>query len=57
MRAATGVVLRRDLSLSRRLFAWLLGSAEQPALQVAYLKANGLDLLVSTLKVRTNNQN
>lgn len=50
MRAATGVVLRRDLSLSRRLFAWLLGSAEQPALQVAYLKANGLDLLVSTLK-------
>ncbi|KAF8684488.1 Dopey, N-terminal [Rhizoctonia solani] len=50
MRAAVGVVLRRDLSLSRRLFAWLLGSSEQPATQVTYLKANGLGLLVSTLK-------
>ncbi|CAE6451535.1 unnamed protein product [Rhizoctonia solani] len=50
MRAAVGVVLRRDLSLSRRLFAWLLGNSEQPAVQVAYLKANGLSLLVSTLK-------
>ncbi|CAE6478176.1 unnamed protein product [Rhizoctonia solani] len=50
MRAAVGVVLRRDLSLSRRLFAWLLGNSEQSAAQVSYLKANGLDLLVSTLK-------
>ncbi|QRW09045.1 hypothetical protein RhiLY_08044 [Ceratobasidium sp. AG-Ba] len=50
MRAATGVVLRRDLSLSRRLFAWLLGSSEKPAGQVAYLKEYGLNLLVSTLK-------
>ncbi|KAJ1302793.1 hypothetical protein OPQ81_003100 [Rhizoctonia solani] len=50
MRAAVGVVLRRDLSLSRRLFAWLVGSSDQPAAQVAYLKTNGLDLLVSTLK-------
>ncbi|CAE7181510.1 unnamed protein product [Rhizoctonia solani] len=50
MRAASSVVLRRDLSLSRRLFAWLLGNSEQPASQVSYLKANGLDLLVSTLK-------
>ncbi|KAG8738306.1 hypothetical protein FRC12_016808, partial [Ceratobasidium sp. 428] len=50
MRAATGVVLRRDLSLSRRLFAWLLGSAEKPELQVSHLKEYGLALLVSTLK-------
>ncbi|CAE6407081.1 unnamed protein product [Rhizoctonia solani] len=50
MRAAAGVVMRRDLSLSRRLFAWLLGGSEQPATQVTYLKANGLGLLVSTLK-------
>ncbi|CCO32758.1 Protein dopey-1 [Rhizoctonia solani AG-1 IB] len=50
MRAATAVVLRRDLSLSRRLFTWLLGGSEQPATQVAYLKTNGLGLLVSTLK-------
>ncbi|KDN49150.1 hypothetical protein RSAG8_02503, partial [Rhizoctonia solani AG-8 WAC10335] len=50
MRAAIGVVLRRDLSLSRRLFAWLLGNSEQPAVQVSYLKTNGLALLVSTLK-------
>ncbi|KAG8763896.1 hypothetical protein FRC12_008365, partial [Ceratobasidium sp. 428] len=50
MRAATGVVLRRDLSLSRRLFAWLLGSAEKPEAQVSHLKEYGLALLVSTLK-------
>ncbi|KAG8740013.1 hypothetical protein FRC10_004853 [Ceratobasidium sp. 414] len=50
MRAATSVVLRRDLSLSRRLFAWLLGNAEKPAAQVSYLKEHGLALLVSTLK-------
>ena len=51
MRAATGVVLRRDLSLNRRLYTWLLGPDEKAENQVAYLKRNALDLLSSTLKV------
>ncbi|KAG5652198.1 hypothetical protein H0H81_005933 [Sphagnurus paluster] len=50
MRAATGVVLRRDLSLNRRLYTWLLGSDEKSDLQIEYLKANALDLLHLTLK-------
>ncbi|KAG5643542.1 hypothetical protein DXG03_000683 [Asterophora parasitica] len=50
MRAATGVVLRRDLSLNRRLYTWLLGSDEKSDHQIEYLKANALDLLHSTLK-------
>jgi len=52
MRAATGVVLRRDLSLNRRLYTWLLGHEEKSDLQIAYLKENALDLLTATLKVR-----
>ena len=51
MRAATGVVLRRDLSLNRRLYTWLLGTDEKSEAQVQYLKTNTLDLLNSTLKV------
>jgi hypothetical protein len=51
MRAATGVVLRRDLSLNRRLFTWLLGKDENSDAQVAYFKKYGLDLLVETLRV------
>ncbi|KAF8079121.1 Dopey, N-terminal-domain-containing protein [Lyophyllum atratum] len=50
MRAATGVVLRRDLSLNRRLYTWLLGSDEKSDHQIEYLKENALDLLYSTLK-------
>lgn len=51
MRAATGVVLRRDLSLNRRLYTWLLGPDEKSDQQVSYLKQNALELLCSTLKV------
>lgn len=51
MRAATGVVLRRDLSLNRRLYTWLLGPDEKSDTQIAYLKQNALELLASTLKV------
>ncbi|KAI0271467.1 Dopey, N-terminal-domain-containing protein [Gloeopeniophorella convolvens] len=50
MRAATGVVMRRDLSLNRRLYTWLLGSDENSELQVAYLRSHSLDLLKSTLR-------
>ncbi|KNZ76347.1 Protein dopey [Termitomyces sp. J132] len=50
MRAATGVVLRRDLSLNRRLYTWLLGSDEKSEHQIEYLKTHVLDLVYSTLK-------
>ena len=49
MRAMTGVVLRRDLSLSRRLYSWLLGSAEDSDSQVEHLRKNGLALLREAL--------
>jgi hypothetical protein len=51
MRAMTGVVLRRDLSLSRRLYGWLLGPAEDSDAQVQYFKQNGLDFLRQALVV------
>lgn len=51
MRAMTGVVLRRDLSLSRRLYGWLLGTAEDSDAQVQYFKQNGLRLLRQALVV------
>ncbi|KAJ7116821.1 Dopey, N-terminal-domain-containing protein [Mycena crocata] len=50
MRAATSVVLRRDLSLNRRLYTWLLGPDENSEHQVAYLREHSLELLQSTLK-------
>lgn len=52
MRAATSVVLRRDLSLNRRLYSWLLGTAENSQQQVEYFKTNALELLRVTLRVR-----
>ena len=51
MQAATGVVLRRDLSLNRRLFSWLLGPDEQSEKQVEYYRSFALDLLSETLRV------
>lgn len=51
MRAATSVVLRRDLSLNRRLYSWLLGPDEHSQNQIRYLKENALELLSSTLRV------
>lgn len=52
MKAVVAVVLRRDLSLSRRLYAWLLGTDDNSDAQVAYLKQHGLSLLHRALKVR-----
>jgi hypothetical protein len=54
MRAATGVVLRRDLSLNRRLYTWLLGPDEKSDTQISYLKEHALELLRSTLQVRSS---
>ncbi|GAA5963888.1 hypothetical protein JCM21900_003967 [Sporobolomyces salmonicolor] len=50
MRAAVGAVLRRDLSLSRRLYTWLLGPLDASDAQVAHLREHGLDLLRAALK-------
>ncbi|KAI0067974.1 hypothetical protein BV25DRAFT_1896308 [Artomyces pyxidatus] len=50
MRAATSVVLRRDLSLNRRLYTWLLGSDDNADHQVQYLRAHALELLRGTLR-------
>ncbi|EPQ60111.1 hypothetical protein GLOTRDRAFT_101965 [Gloeophyllum trabeum ATCC 11539] len=49
MRAAVGVVLRRDLSLNRRFFTWVLSSAEQSPQMIEFFKKHSLDLLKSTL--------
>lgn len=50
VRAATGVVLRRDLSLNRRLFAWVLGPDEALEKQEEYFNKYARDLLVITLR-------
>lgn len=49
MKAASNVVLRRDLSLNRRLFAWLLGPGTEEN-HVCSLQPNVLDLLRDTLR-------
>ncbi|KAI0830814.1 Dopey, N-terminal-domain-containing protein [Trametes gibbosa] len=55
MRAATSVVLRRDLALNRRLYAWLLGPSENNQAQIEYYKAHSLDLLSATLRSEMSN--
>ncbi|KAI0375501.1 hypothetical protein BV20DRAFT_986250 [Pilatotrama ljubarskyi] len=55
MRAATSVVLRRDLALNRRLFVWLLGPAETSQDQVEYYRTHSLELLRSTLRDEMSN--
>ncbi|KAJ2917856.1 hypothetical protein MD484_g2573, partial [Candolleomyces efflorescens] len=50
MRAAVGVVLRRDISLNRRLYSWLLGPEERPENPLGFYKEHALGLLHSTLK-------
>ncbi|KAI9513117.1 Dopey, N-terminal-domain-containing protein [Russula earlei] len=50
MRAVTSVVMRRDLSLNRRLYTWLLGSDENSEQQIAYLRSHSLELLKTTLR-------
>lgn len=51
MGSATGVVLRRDSALNRRLYTWLLGTDENSDAQIAYLREHSLGLLCTTLKV------
>ncbi|KZO91887.1 hypothetical protein CALVIDRAFT_601960 [Calocera viscosa TUFC12733] len=54
MKATVSVVLRRDLSLNRRLYAWLLGPSESSEVQVAYFCQSALGLLEETLKSEMN---
>lgn len=56
MRAATSVVLRRDLALNRRIYSWLLGPEENSEHQITYLRANALELLRATLRVISHYQ-
>lgn len=52
MNAAIGVVLRRDVSLNRRVNTWLLGSLDESSdARVAFYKKHSLKLLTSTLRV------
>ncbi|PWN52444.1 hypothetical protein IE53DRAFT_367211 [Violaceomyces palustris] len=50
VRSALAVVLRRDLSLNRRLYSWLLGAAEGIEGQQSYLQKHGLNLVRLALK-------
>ncbi|MBW0470508.1 hypothetical protein O181_010223, partial [Austropuccinia psidii MF-1] len=53
-RAALGVVLRRDLSLSRRLYTWLLGPSPAPEdvlnQPLTYFLEFGLELVAESLR-------
>ena len=50
-RVAIGVVLQREISLSRRVYTWLLGPDESTDKQLEYFRQNSLELLVTTLQV------
>lgn len=50
MRSALSIVLRRDLSLTRRLYSWLLGKSDSSATQMDYFKTNALAVVTRTMK-------
>lgn len=49
MNAALSAVLRRDISLNRRLYAWLLGSGESDEDQQAYFEKYALPVVARAL--------
>lgn len=49
IRASLPVVLRRDLSLTRRLHAWLLGTSDAPQDQMEHLRNFALESLRTAL--------
>ncbi len=51
MKSASAVVLRKDMSLNRRLYAWLLGTDEHLEQQIEYFHAYGKSALISALRV------
>ncbi|CAG8547676.1 3387_t:CDS:10 [Dentiscutata erythropus] len=50
MKSATSVVLRKDMSLNRRLYAWLLGPGEHIEQQIEHFQAYAKSAVVSALK-------
>ncbi|RHZ59323.1 hypothetical protein Glove_364g9 [Diversispora epigaea] len=50
MKSASSVVLRKDMSLNRRLYAWLLGPDDHPEQQTQYFQDYGKSAMVSALK-------
>lgn len=52
MKSAASVVLRKDMSLNRRLYAWLLGPDDNPEQQIKYFHDYGKAAMVSAFKVR-----
>ncbi|WFD18345.1 hypothetical protein MCAP1_000546 [Malassezia caprae] len=48
--AALGTVLRRDISLNRRLYAWLLGTADTDEAQQAYFCEHALSSVTQALQ-------
>ncbi|KAM3578985.1 hypothetical protein VKS41_008521 [Umbelopsis sp. WA50703] len=51
MKAAAGVVLRKDMSLNRRLYAWLLGPEETPRAQLNYILTHAHRPFVQAINV------
>ncbi|RIB04667.1 Dopey, N-terminal-domain-containing protein [Gigaspora rosea] len=50
MKSATSVVLRKDMSLNRRLYAWLLGPDEPIEQQIEHFNVYAKSAVVSALK-------
>lgn len=51
MKSASAVVLRKDMSLNRRLYAWLLGPDEHLEQQIEHFHEYGKSAIVSALRV------
>lgn len=51
VKAASGIVLRKDLSLSRRVYHWFLGTSEESTKQIIHFRSHGLRLMTRSLKV------
>jgi hypothetical protein len=51
MKYASAVVLRKDMSLNRRLYAWLLGPDEHLEQQIEHFNKYGKNAIVSALRV------
>ena len=49
VRAVSAVLLQKDASLSRRVYAWFLGKGESAAEHIAYFQRHGLDTLAGVL--------
>lgn len=50
VRSALAIVLRRDLSLSRRLYTWLLGKSESSQTQIEHFKTHALAIVSRTIR-------